>query len=151
MKSNRHLKIMDIIEKYDVNTQEVLQQELLQAGFEVTQATVSRDIKELKLVKTLSDSGEYKYALPPNLRGKNPMNSLISLLSEAVTTIDYALNTVVIKCHVGMAMAVCAKLDSANFQNVVGTLGGDDTIFVLLKTEKDADEFVENLKNLINL
>jgi len=149
MKIKRHLKILDIIEKIDVNTQELLQQQLMLAGFDVTQATVSRDIKELKLVKTLSDMGEYKYALPANLKDKNPMSSLISLFSEAVLTLDYAINTAVIKCHVGMAQAVCAKLDYADFQNIVGTLAGDDTIFVLLRTENDASEFVQNLKNLI--
>jgi len=151
MKSKRHSKILEIIEKNDVNTQEALQQQLLQSGFEVTQATVSRDIKELKLVKTLSDTGEYKYSLPHNRRANNPMSSLIAIFSEAVISIDYALNTVVIKCNVGMAMAACAKLDSANFKNVVGTLAGDDTIFVLLRTENDAADFVENLKNLIKM
>jgi len=149
MKNKRHAKILEIIEKYDIDTQEVLQQRLLQANFEVTQATVSRDIKEIKLIKTMSESGGYKYSLPPNLKDKNPLSSMISLISDGVMTIDYALNTVVIKCHVGMAMAVCAKLDSANFPNVVGTLAGDDTIFVILRTENNAAEFVNNLKNLI--
>lgn len=149
MKSKRHSKILDVIEKYDVNTQEALQHYLLRAGFDVTQATVSRDIKELKLVKTLSDSGDYKYSIPHTMKEKNPLSSMIALFLESVMNIDYALNTVVIKCHVGMAQAVCAKLDHADFQNVVGTLAGDDTIFVLLRTENDAKEFVQNLKNLM--
>ena len=149
MKSKRHSRILDVIEKYDINTQEALQQHLMHAGFDVTQATVSRDIKELKLVKTLSESGEYKYSIPHMLKDKNPMSSMIALFSEGVLTIDYALNTVVIRCHVGMAQAVCAKLDHANYQNVVGTLAGDDTIFVLLRTENDAKDFVQNLNNLI--
>ena len=150
MKRKRLLKILEIIESYDIDTQDALQQKLEQAGFIVTQATVSRDIKELKLIKTLSIGGEYKYSVPPNLKEKNPLNLLMSLFSESVDTVDYAINTVVIKCHIGMAQAVCAKLDDAGFQNIVGTLAGDDTIFVLLRTESDAEKLTENLRNLIS-
>ena len=149
MKRNRHAKILELIQKYDIDTQEMLQTKLLELGFQVTQATVSRDIKELKLVKTLSDTGSYKYSLPPSLRDKNPMSSLISLLSESVISVDNAMNTVIIKCHVGMANAVCAKLDNASFHNIVGTLAGDDTIFVLFKSEEEALDFVDKLNNLI--
>ncbi len=150
MKRKRHVKILELIENFDIDTQESLQQKLLECGFDVTQATVSRDIKELKLVKILSSSGEYKYSVPPNLKEKNPLSMLISLFSESVVAIDYAMNMVVIKCHVGMANAVCAKLDSADFQNIVGTLAGDDTIFVVMRTENDAVRLVENLNNLIS-
>lgn len=150
MKRKRHVKILELIENYDIDTQESLQQKLLECGFDVTQATVSRDIKELKLVKILSSSGEYKYSVPPNMKEKNPLSMLISLFTESVIAIDYAINMVVIKCHVGMANAVCAKLDSADFQNIVGTLAGDDTIFVVMRTEYDAVRLVENLNNLIS-
>ena len=150
MKRKRHVKILELIENFDIDTQESLQQKLLECGFDVTQATVSRDIKELKLVKILSSTGEYKYSVPPNLKEKNPLSMLISLFSESVVAIDYAMNMVVIKCHVGMANAVCAKLDSADFQNIVGTLAGDDTIFVVMRTENDAVRLVENLNNLIS-
>lgn len=150
MKRKRHVKILELIENYDIDTQESLQQKLLECGYNVTQATVSRDIKELKLVKILSSSGEYKYSVPPNMKEKNPLSMLISLFSESVIAIDYAMNMVVIKCHVGMANAVCAKLDSADFQNIVGTLAGDDTIFVVMRTENDAVRLVENLNNLIS-
>ncbi len=150
MKRKRHVKILELIENFDIDTQESLQLKLLECGFDVTQATVSRDIKELKLVKILSSTGEYKYSVPPNLKEKNPLSMLISLFSESVVAIDYAMNMVVIKCHVGMANAVCAKLDSADFQNIVGTLAGDDTIFVVMRTENDAVRLVENLNNLIS-
>lgn len=150
MKRKRLLKILEIIENYDIDTQDLLQQKLEQAGFVVTQATVSRDIKELKLVKTLSSSGEYKYSVPPNSKEKNPLTLLVSLFSESVDSVDYAINTVVIKCHTGMAQAVCAKLDSASFQNIVGTLAGDDTIFIVLRTEADAIKLTENLNNLMS-
>ncbi len=150
MKRKRLLKILEIIESYDIDTQDALQQKLEEAEFVVTQATVSRDIKELKLIKTLSSGGEYKYSVPPNLKEKNPLTLLMSLFTESVDSVDYAINTVVIKCHVGMAQAVCAKLDDASFQNIVGTLAGDDTIFVLLRTEADAVKLTENLRNLIS-
>ncbi len=151
MKRKRHLKILEIIENKEINTQESLQKELLEHDFIVTQATVSRDIKELKLVKTLSSTGEYKYTVPSIVKEKNPLTSMVSLFLEAVISIDYAMNTVVIKCHVGMGMAVCAKLDGADFSSdIVGTLGGDDTIFILTRSEKDAVNLVENLNNLIS-
>lgn len=149
MKQKRHSKILELIQKYDIDTQEMLQTKLMELGFEVTQATVSRDIKELKLVKTLSDTGAYKYSIPPSMQTKNPISSLVSLLSESVISVDNAINTVVIKCHIGMANAVCAKLDNASFHNIVGTLAGDDTIFVLFKSETEALDFVGKLNTLI--
>lgn len=149
MKRKRHAQILELIKKYNIDTQEVLQAKLLEVGFDVTQATVSRDIKELKLVKILSDNGNYRYSLPPNASEKKSATSLVALLTEAVVTVDYAINTVVIKCHVGMANAVCAKLDNTDFSNIVGTLAGDDTIFVLLRSEEDAVNFIEDLNNLI--
>ena len=150
MQRKRHSKILELIENNDIDTQDSLQKALQKAGFNVTQATVSRDIKELKLVKILSSSGDYKYSVLPNIKNKNPLSLMISLFSESVIMIDYAVNTIVIKCNVGMAQAVCAKIDSANFQNIVGTLAGDDTIFVLMRSENDAIRLVENLNNLIS-
>ena len=148
MKRKRHLAILEIIEKNDINTQEALQLMLNQQGYNVTQATVSRDIKELGLVKILSFTGEYKYALAPGKAEKSSLSLLVSLLNESVDVIDYAVNTVVIKCHTGMAQAVCAKLDATQFTNVVGSLAGDDTIFVIMRSENDAVEFVDNLNAL---
>lgn len=149
MKEKRHLKILELIEINIVDTQEALQQLLNKFGYKVTQATVSRDIKELQLIKTIAETGSYKYALPPTKQEKNPLNSLSSIVSEAVVSIDYAINTVVIKCHIGMAQAVCAKLDYANFSNVVGTLAGDDTIFILMRSENNAIELVNVLNDMI--
>jgi transcriptional regulator of arginine metabolism len=149
VKVKRQSKLLEIIDKFEIDTQEALLEKLTASGFKATQATVSRDIKELKLIKTLSEAGGYKYALPPALREKNPIASLTSLLNDSVESIDYAMNTVVIKCHIGMAQAVCAKLDGVNFKNIVGTLAGDDTIFVLMKTESDASSLIENFNNLM--
>ena len=124
---------------------------LRDAGFETTQATISRDIKELSLIKTVSSDGVYKYDIPSSIkdRGKSPNELLKNIFKEAVVSVNFAQNIVVIKCHVGMAQAVCAKLDNAEFNAVVGTLAGDDTIFVVLKSEAFAIEFVGMLNNYL--
>ncbi len=143
MKNKRQYKILDIIKLHDVETQEMLQNLLLQYGFKVTQATVSRDIKELKLVKKSGKYGNYRYEVPEE------NNSKQNFFVDAITNIDYAINTVVLKCHNGMAQAACAALDSMDYENIVGTIAGDDTIFVLMRTENDAVRLVKNFKEMI--
>lgn len=143
MKNKRQYKILDIIKLHDVETQEMLQKLLMQYGFNVTQATVSRDIKELKLVKKSGKNGNYRYEVP------DENNSKQSFFVEAVKNVDYALNTVVLKCHNGMAQAACAALDSMEYKNIVGTIAGDDTIFVLMRTENDAVHLVKNFRKMI--
>ena len=149
MKSDRKKAILDIVSKYEVDTQETLQALLLERGFNVTQATVSRDIKELSLLKTMSPSGSYNYSLRPKTCDSNERSSFYSIFSDAVLSIDSAMNTVVIKCSTGMANAVCSKLDSVPMSGIVGTLAGDDAIFVLMRTEKDAEKMVRELRELI--
>ena len=145
MKTKRHGKILELIQDHAIDTQEELQSWLRKEGFEVTQATVSRDIKELRLVKTLSPEGKYRYTL-----GKNNENNLSSkfhmLFHGSVRSVDYACNIVVIKCMVGMAQAACAAMDSMHWNGVVGTLAGDDTIFVLTRSEEAAASLVTELK-----
>ena len=143
MKNKRQCKILDIVKMHDVETQEMLQSLLSQYGFNVTQATVSRDIKELKLVKKSGKNGVYRYEIPAADIPKQ------NIFIDTVTDIDYAVNTVVIKCHNGMAQAACAALDSMKYENIVGTIAGDDTIFVLMRTESDADNLVKTFKKLI--
>ncbi|MGN1481676.1 arginine repressor [Porcipelethomonas sp.] len=143
MKNKRQYKILDIIKIHDVETQEMLQSLLSEYGFNVTQATVSRDIKELGLVKKAGDNGVYKYIEPA--AGNSKQNIFI----DTVTSIDYAINTVVIKCHNGMAQAACAALDSMNYSSIVGTIAGDDTIFAVMRTEEDACSLVETVKEMI--
>ncbi len=143
MKNKRQYKILDIINMHDVETQEMLQKLLSDYGFNVTQATVSRDIKELKLVKRITSNGIYKYAAPSeNYFKKN-------IFIDTVIDIDYGMNTVVVKCHTGMAQAACAALDSMEYEGIVGTLAGDDTIFVLMKTESEARKLVKTFRELI--
>lgn len=145
LKSNRHSKILELIEKYDIDTQEELLKRLKEDGFEITQATVSRDINELHLVKAMTAEGFYKYQLSVNGVKLELKTKYISILSDCVLNVDYAGNTAVIKCHDGMAMAAAAALDGLHFDAVVGTLAGDNTIFALCKTEKKAVEFTNKL------
>ena len=149
MKNDRKKAILDIVTHYEVDTQETLQALLLERGFSVTQATVSRDIKQLSLIKTMGESGSYKYSLPRGEQDAGSKTGLMRVFSDAVNSIDRAMNTVVIKCHSGMANAVCARLDSAGYANIVGTLAGDDTIFVLMRTEEDAAAMLSELEDLL--
>lgn len=149
MKKRRQAKILEIITAYEVETQEDLQAMLLEYGYEVTQATISRDIKELRLVKDLSSSGRYIYST-----GKKYTESIThragGIFNESVIHVDYALNTVVIKCFSGMANAACAAIDSMSIEEVLGTIAGDDTIFVLCRSEDAAKIFTEKLGKMLN-
>lgn len=137
MKKNRQAIIAKLIEENVISTQEELLNMLLAAGVNVTQATVSRDIKEMRIVKHPAPTGEYKYCMPATASEENSSNYMTILMGAAIST-DVALNTVVLKCHVGTAMAACAALDSIGLQGVAGTLAGDDTIFILCYTVEDA-------------
>ena len=140
MKQSRHEKIRELVATREIGTQEELLGLLRDAGFDVTQATVSRDIRELRLFKTLSPGGEYIYA---TASGKEPRDDAIAakfelLFRESALRVDPVLNQVVVKCYTGLANAVCAAFDAMRFDGVVGTLAGDDTILVILRSEEDA-------------
>ena len=143
--------ILKLVSENEILTQEMLCDALCRAGFKVTQATVSRDIKELALIKTSLPSGVSKYTVPSLKReSMSESDSLIfTIISDSVKSVDYALNTVVVKCTSGMAQAICAKLDSSELFNSVGTIAGDDTIFILMRTEKDAERLVKELRMII--
>ena len=130
MKKNRQTIIAELIEQNSIGTQEELLDSLLKMGINVTQATVSRDIKELRIVKRPAQDGEYRYFLPSRSPEENSPKYMSILVGAAIST-DVAVNTVVLKCHVGTAQAACAALDSIGLDGVAGTLAGDDTIFVL--------------------
>lgn len=137
MKKNRHEAIISLISSQDIGTQEELMQKLNEMGYKITQATVSRDIKYLKLIKTPVSSGQYKYSYVNN-DAEDFSGKYYSILSHSVTSVDYAGNMAVIKCFAGMANAACAAMDSLEIENIVGTLAGDDTIFVLCRNEESA-------------
>ena len=149
MKKRRQAKILEIISSNDIETQEQLQSMLRSSGYEVTQATISRDIKELRLVKELSSNGRYVYST-----GQKNNDSITKrtggIFNESIIRIDYALNTVVIKCFTGMANAACATIDSMNLDEIVGTIAGDDTIFILCRSEETAKIFTSKLRNILD-
>ncbi len=148
MKIKRHAKILEILDQHAIETQEELAEKLKEAGFDITQATISRDIKEMKLVKMMDASGRYRYSkyrddsVPVNER-------MMNVFREAVTHIDYAGNIVVVKTLSGMAHAAAVTVDLTEWSEIVGCLAGDDTIFILVKTEQTAMELVSNLKKYI--
>lgn len=149
MKTRRHAKILELIKEYDIETQDELLKYLREAGFDVTQATVSRDIKELRLVKTLSRTGKYKYST-----GSENVSDMsvkfYSFFSDSVISVEAAQNMVVIKTLSGMAQAVCAAMDTMLWQGFIGTLAGEDTIFIVCQTEALAQETQEEFRKLIN-
>ena len=148
MKTKRHAKILEIIAAGAVATQEELQEMLLQSGFKVTQATISRDIKELRLIKTLGPDGVYRYSTVHREKDHMP-SKFHALFASAVMDVDYACNLVAIKCYTGMAQAACAALDSLHRENVVGTLAGDDTFVCIMKSENEAIELAVDLKKIL--
>ena len=147
MKKNRHEAILSLIAQQDIGTQEELMQNLNELGYKVTQATVSRDIKYLKLIKTPVASGQYKYSYVNN-EAEDFSGKYYSILSHSVTSVDYAGNMAVVKCYAGMANAACAAMDNLEIENIVGTLAGDDTIFVLCHDERSAGEFKEYIEKV---
>lgn len=148
MKIERQTKILELIKENDIETQSELLEKLNAEGFSATQATVSRDIKELRLVKIPSSNGAYKYASENVSEDESQSHSY--LFSTAVTNIDYAHALVVIKTKVGMAQAVCAALDSTNRAGIIGTIAGDDTIFVATRSDSASSGLVSDLKKLVS-
>lgn len=136
MKIARHKKILELINKYEISTQEELAEKLIDSGFLVTQATVSRDIRELSLTK-ISVGGGQKYTAV-KISEKDMNKKLLKILKEGYISSDQAGNIVVIKTEAGMAMAVAAALDALGWNEVAGTIAGDDTIFCAVKDYNDA-------------
>ncbi len=148
MKSRRHAKILDIIAEYPIETQDELLTRLKGEGYKATQATISRDIKDLRLVKTLGSDGKYRY-VSSSKNSTDIRSNFSSLFASSVNSIDFAQNIVVIKTLSGMAQAVCAALDSNDLKAVVGTIAGDDTIFIACRSSQFAVSLTEELKKLI--
>ena len=151
MKSDRHELILQLVRSRVIDTQESLRAALEENGVAVTQATLSRDIRELSLIKVNDEKGVSRYAVPRLSREGLDSGSgeTLGLLRSAVVGVDFAMNTAVVKCHIGMAQAVCAKLDSMEIENSVGTIAGDDTIFMLMRSQKDAERLVRELNAIL--
>lgn len=122
-------------------TQEQLIERLADRGIKSTQATLSRDIQQLSLVKQRDENGIFRYTLPASAAAEK------SIFAETVIGVDYAINTIVLKCRAGMAQGTCAAIDSVNHEGIVGTIAGDDTIFILTRSEADAKKLSKKFRN----
>lgn len=146
MKPNRQAKILQLIESKDIETQEQLLQELNACGFSTTQATISRDIKELRIIKELGTNGVYRYSAASKQMESSSSAKLNSIFRQCVTSCDHAQNIVVIKTMPGMASAACSAIDNMDFDMIIGTLAGDDTAFLLLKDSSSASALCSDIR-----
>ena len=149
LKNARQEKILEIIDTMEIETQNQLIDALRQHGFSSTQATVSRDMRELRLVKELSKNGGYKYVAPSDGGVFNYSERLKTIFRESVTSFACAQNIVVIKTLPGLAQAACSAIDGMNIDSIAGTLGGDDTAFLCMYTSEDAREFCDEIKSML--
>ncbi len=151
MKRARHKKILELIEKMPIDRQEELINQLKESGFEVTQATVSRDIRELQLVKTTTGDGSYRYTASSIGKRVHTPSRFETIFRESVLKVDYAGNMVLVKCFTGMANAACEVFDARIWKDVVGTLSGDDTFLILMRSQEASENICEELKQYIVL
>ncbi len=149
MKELRQEKILEIIRSQEVETQEELAEELKNRGIHVTQATVSRDIKELNLIKILSHNGKYKYAQVSQNRNTN-ISALATIFSNTAISVERVDKMLVIKTISASASLAAEAIDSFNLEGIAGTLAGDNTIFIVVRTDEKAEELLQELKKMIN-
>lgn len=147
-KAQRHIKIRELITQNNIETQDDLVDELRNLGYNVTQATVSRDIKELHLVKVPMADGRYKYSLPADQRF-NPLEKLRRLIMDAFIRIDIASHFIVLKTLPGNANAVGALIDHLDWDEILGTICGDDTILIICRTEEEAEKMKDQLLDML--
>ena len=150
MKFKRQAAILDIITSNEIKTQEELSTHLRDRGYTATQATISRDIKELRLIKVASHSGGYQYSTPDQSSTATHMTRLKNIFRECVVKVDRAQNLVVLKTLVGMANAAAAAIDAMKIRDIVGTLAGDDTVMVVMRDTNSAAAFCGEIKSLMN-
>jgi transcriptional regulator of arginine metabolism len=150
LKTQRQAKILEIVTTKDIETQEQLLQELQDAGVYSTQATISRDIKELRIVKELTSFGTYRYTTSSKEVAGTFSSRLNTIFRECVTGFDYALNIIVIHTLPGLANAAASALDAMNMSVILGTLAGDDTVMVVMRDTNSAAAFCGEIKSLMN-
>lgn len=149
MKGKRQEKILEIIKSQIILTQEDLQDALNSAGFKVTQSTVSRDIKELCLFKGHDSNGNYRYISGERTNADQPLSHYREIISRSVISIESALNDIVIKCYAGMAQSVCVAVDSMFSDKMLGSIAGDDTIFVITQSVENAFLLCDEIKKIM--
>lgn len=148
MKINRHAKIIELVNRHRIETQEELAEYLTKEGFKVTQATVSRDIRDLKLTKVPTDDGRQKYAVHQEKEGKMSQK-YIRVLRDGFLSMDMAQNILVIKTVTGMANAVCVAIDAMKWNEVVGSVAGDDTIMCAIRSVDDTVNVMEKIRKIV--
>ena len=148
MKAQRHARILELVSKHEIETQEEMMSRLQSEGFKVTQATVSRDLKELKLTKTLTARGTYRYSVSHG-RQHAGSGKLNNAMVDSIVQVDYSLNIVVIKTYPGLAQAVASAVDALNMHSILGSVAGDDTIIVVTRSVEDAKEINEKITELM--
>lgn len=149
MKFQRQAKILELIEHNEIETQEELSSRLRSLGYDTTQATVSRDIKELRLIKILSPSGRYRYATSTQEAESSLTGRLNNIFRECVTSVDVAQNIVVIKTFPALGSAAAVAIDAMRLPHAVGSISGDDTVFIAMRDNESALEFCEQTKNML--
>lgn len=147
MKKERQKKILELVKMYNIETQEELTDRLREEGFDITQATVSRDIREINLVKVTSE-GVTKYAASSDKDMKISVKYK-NILKETLVSLDYACHTVVLKTYSGMAQAAAAAIDNMGWKEIVGSVAGDDTILIIMRSDESAKEFYSNFNALM--
>ena len=148
MKTRRQTKILELIKKYEIETQEELAEYLKHEGFKITQATVSRDIRDLKLTKVPTEGGRQKYAIHQSVETEMS-DKFIRVLKDGFVSIDMAQNILVIKTVSGMAGAVCAAIDSMHLNEIVGSIAGDDTIMCAIRTMDDTIKVMDKISKIV--
>lgn len=148
MKTKRQIKILELIRNNEIETQEELQAHLIKSGFAVTQATVSRDIRDMKLTKISTNDGKQKYVVL-NDNTEDLSEKYVRVLREGYVSMDMAQNILVIKTVSGMAGAVCASIDAMNIHEIVGSIAGDDTIMCAIRTTEDTVHIMKKLRRII--
>lgn len=147
IKNDRQQKITELISTYNISTQTELTNRLIDAGFDVTQATISRDLQEMRIIKTMLSDGTYKYA---SSGGEIKINDkLQTVFEQCLISVDYAMNIVVLKTMSGAAQAVGYALDNFTWEEIVGSIAGDDTIMIVVRNEKSAKQLVGKLAKYI--
>ena len=149
MKNNRQAMILEIISQENIETQEQLLAKLQERGITSTQATISRDIKQMHLIKQPAGQGVYKYAVSDNRSRLNFAEKLRTIFRESITSIDSAANIVVIKTMPGLANGACSALDNMEINDIVGSLAGDDTAFLLMRDTEAAEAFCGEIKEML--
>ena len=150
MKYKRHSRILELINAYEIYTQEELAEKLSESGFLTTQATISRDIKELKLLKVPGDGGQYKYASGNHSDDEKTDAKFYNILIETVISICTAKNLIVVKTYSGMAQAAAAAVDAINFAEVVGSIAGDDTVLLVFLDDINSESVAQKLNKIVN-